>query len=102
MTSPKKTTGPEDTFIISQENPEATSPGKAEIAIGLLQTRIVLLCALASSVVFVVNSSTDRNEDCSFPENHGQRAPNVWRSMTLLLCATQSSSVSAAGPAALV
>ena len=50
-TFPEKATVPELALIMSQEKPEAIAPATADIVMGLLQTRIALLCTVAQSRV---------------------------------------------------
>jgi hypothetical protein len=97
---PENVTPPELAFISSQEKPDPRLMAGAEISMGLLHTRIALLCTIPSSVVLTLNSTTGRFHSGSFPESHGHRAFNVWRNKVLLVCATQNVSLSDAGAAA--
>jgi hypothetical protein len=92
-------TGPELAFISSQEKPDPILAVTAEINIGLLQTRMALLCRIPTRVVLTLSSITGRFHDANFPEIHGHSALSVWRSMILFVCATQNVSLSEAGAA---
>ena len=86
-------------FINSQQNPDPMLAVGADIEMGLLQTRIALLCTAPSSVVSESSSMTGRFQDGSLSEIQGQSAPKDCRSMMLFVCPTQNVSLSDAGVA---